>query len=178
MFTIVYGLILTDLFASFHKLLRARKKVTWHWLPLLTAWYIFLLILKNWWDLAFLEDTSSLNNIIFLIAYGHLLLLLFLLASSALPDKIQKNGINLKDYYFQNHRYFWGIMSAVGLLSLLIAIVKKLTQEIPLNPYNIGANIIFLTLTILMATNKKYWFHAVILILFVVLTLLEIVEKV
>lgn len=98
LFSIVYGLVLTDLFSSFHKLLRARKIVAWHWLPLLAAWYIFLLILKNWWDLAFIEDNSYLINIGFLIAYGHLLLLLFLLASSALPDKIPKNGIDLKKY--------------------------------------------------------------------------------
>ena len=37
LFTIVYGLMLTDLFLSFHKLIRSRKKVTWHWLPLLAA---------------------------------------------------------------------------------------------------------------------------------------------
>lgn len=49
--------MLTDLFTSLHKLMRARKIVKWNWLPLLTSWY--LLILKNWWAMAI----SGNNNV-------------------------------------------------------------------------------------------------------------------
>ena len=65
LFTIVYGLMLTDLFLSFHKLIKSRKNVKWHWLPLLAAWYLFLIILKNWWDLSSFQnsaDSVSLEN--------------------------------------------------------------------------------------------------------------------
>jgi len=46
-------------------------------------------------------------NIYFFIAHGHLLFLFFLLVSTALPDVIDKNGIDLKSYnlkQFENSR--------------------------------------------------------------------------
>ncbi len=56
-FTIIYGLILTDLFISFHRLISIKKKVRWHWLPILTAWYLFIVILKT-------GGTSLLSKVI------------------------------------------------------------------------------------------------------------------
>lgn len=178
LFTIVYGLMLTDLFASLHKLIRARKTVKWHWFPLLASWYLFLLIIKNWWDLAIPENNLKEYSIIFFVVYAHLLLIFYLLISVVLPDKIQKKGINLKEYYFQNHRYFWGLMTAVGLISILISVIPKLIQASPLNMKNIIANIIFLLLTILLAISKRYWIHAVLLIFFAIITLLGIVQRI
>jgi len=43
-------------------------------------------------------------NIFFFVAYGHLLFLLFLLLSTALPDVAQGEKVDLKEYYFENHR--------------------------------------------------------------------------
>ena len=95
-------------------------------MPLLAAWYLFLIILKNWWDLAFFQNNSDWINIIFFLAYGHLLVLIFLSVSTVLPDDNQQNGIDLIDYYFKNHRYFWGLMSSVVVVSLTIGFIKRL----------------------------------------------------
>lgn len=176
LFTLVYGILLTDLFSSFHRLVKNRKKVKWHWLSILSAWYIFLLILKNWWDFAFSNNSSQWLNIFYFIAYAHSLILLFLIASTALPDKVPEKGINLKTYYFQNHRYFWGLMSAIGFTFLLISVIPKILQNNPINISNLVANLIILALTILLSVNKKYWLHSVLLILFVILAILEILQ--
>jgi len=169
--------MLTDLFLSFHKLIRYRKIVKWHWLPLLAAWYLFLIILKNWWELAFFQESSDWMNIFYFIAYGHLLVLIFLLVSTALPDDIQKNGVELKAYYFENHRYFWGLMSTVVLVSLSIDIIKRFHIEGSFNIINILGNSIFIFLTIIMAITKKYWVHAIILFLLVIQIILELFNK-
>lgn len=176
--TIVYGLMMSDLFKSLHKLIRARKIVKWNWLPLLTSWYLFLIIIKNWWSMAIPKDNPEGYNIITFLAYGHLMILLYLLISVVLPDKIQKKGINLKEYYFQNHRYFWGLMAAVSLISILISLVPKLINSSPLNMPNIIAFIIYLSLTFVLVISRKYWVHSVLLILFILITLLEIVQKI
>lgn len=178
LFTIVFGLMLTDLFASLHKLLKISKKVKWHWLPLLACWYLFLLILKNWWDLAIPENDLKEYNIISFIIYGHLLIVFYLLASTALPDTIAKKGINLKDYYFQNHRYFWGLMTWVVVISIIVYLVHSYIQSSPLNLTNIIANIVLLLFTLLMVFSKKYWVHSIVLVFFVVLTVFEIVQKI
>ncbi len=177
LFTIVYGLMLTDLFFSFHKLLRYRKTVKWHWLPLLAAWYLFLIILKNWWDLAFLEDSPQWMNIVFFLAYGHLLVLIFLSVSTVLPDENQQNGVDLKKYYFENHGYFWGLMSSVVVVSLTIGFIKRLQLSYTFNYLEIVGNAVFILLTLILALSRKYWVHSTILILLVVAIILEIMSR-
>jgi len=176
LFTIVYGLMLTDLFFSFHKLIRSRKNVKWHWLPLLTAWYLFLTILKNWWDLSSFQNSADSMNIYFFIAYGHLLFLTFLLVSTALPDVIEKNDFDLKSYYFENHRYFWGLMSSVVVLSILINFVKHFHQLGASVIFTFLAVIILPILTITLAITKRYWVHSTILIILVIGITFEIIK--
>jgi len=176
LFTIVYGLMLTELFLSFHKLVSARKNVKWHWLPLLAAWYLFLIILKNWWDLTSVQNSTDWMNILFFIAYGHLLLLLFLLVATALPDVIEKNGVELKSYYFKNHRYFWGLMTSVVILSTSITLLKRYHELSTGNIYNLLAVIIYIILLIVLTISKRYWVHSVLLVLFVITTIFEILN--
>jgi len=178
LFTIVYGLMLTDLFTSLHKLIRARKIVKWNWLPLLTSWYLFLLILKNWWAMAISGNSLEEYSILSFLAYGHLMILLYLLVSAVLPDVIPKKGVDLKEYYFQHHRYFWGLMAAVGLIPILISIVPKLIHSSSIGISNIIVFTINLMLTILLVISKRYWIHSVLVILFTLITLLEIVSKI
>lgn len=179
LFTIVYGLILTDLFLSLHKLIRASKNIKWHWLPLLAAWYLFLIILKNWWDLAFFQSETDWITIFYFIAYGHLLLLIFLAVATALPDDIRSEHIDLRNYYFTNNRYFWGLMSSVLLMSQLIGIFKHyhLYNTFSLSVSQIIGSLVLLILTLLLAVTKKYWIHSVTLLLFVFAIILEIFGK-
>jgi len=165
--------MLTDLFFSFHKLVRARKNIKWNWLPLLASWYLFLMILKNWWDLASIHGSMDWMNVFFFIAYGHLLLVIFLLVSTALPDVIDEKGIDLKHYYFQNHRYFWGLMSTVILLSMFIALIKQINQLGPVNVGNLAAVGVFISLFVILALSKRYWVHSIILVILVVGIILE-----
>lgn len=174
LFTIVYGLMLTDLFLSFHKLIRVRKTVKWHWLPLLAAWYLFLTILNNWWALSPFQGSTDSMNIYIFIAYGHWLFLTFLLVSTALPDVIEKNGIDLKNYYFKNHRYFWGLMSSVVILSILINFVKRFHQLDSSDIFTFLVVIILPILTITLAISKRYWVHSTILVILVIGIVFEI----
>lgn len=178
LFTIVYGLMLTDLFASLHRLLRAGKKVAWNWLSPAAAWYLLLLILKNWWDLALPEKELEVYSILTFLVYGHMLVLLYLSVSAVLPDKVGSEGVSLKKYYFGYHRYFWGLMAAVIIFALGIRLLQDHLQGVPLNATNLIANGIVILLTLLLAISRKYLLHAVILILFIAVTLLEIIQKI
>lgn len=177
LFTIIYGLMLTDLFFSFHKLIRSRKIVKWHWLPTLTVWYLFLIILKNWWDLTSMQIETDWINIWFFIAYGHLLVLIFLAVSTALPDDVPEKGINLKDYYFNNHKYFWGLISLIIFISLSISVAKETHTFETFTVANVLGNSIYIVLTLILALVKRYWIHSVIIILLVAQIVLEIITK-
>jgi hypothetical protein len=172
--TIVFGLMLANLFTSLHKLIKSRKIVKWHWLPLLNTWFLFILILTNWWSLISIEE----YNMVKFLAYGHLLILLYLSGSIVLPDKIQKKGINLKEYYFQHHRYYWGLMAAFILISKMISIVTKLINSSSLDIPNIIIFMIYFSLNILLAISRRYWIHSVVLIFFTLMIVFEIVSKI
>ena len=177
LFTVVYGLMLTDLFFSLHKLIRKYNSIKWHWLPLLAAWYLFLIILKNWWDITSFENNVEWMNIIYFLAYGHLLVLIFLAVSSVLPDDINLNGFLLKEYYFSNHRYFWGIMSSIVFVALAIGIFKNYQLGNEVNYFNILANCILFLFTLILAISNRYFVHSVIQIILVVVVLFEILSK-
>ncbi len=174
--TIVYGLMLTELFASLHKLLRVRKIVKWHWLPLLASWFLFSIMIKDWWYLHIYES-SQLDTLYFFMIRSHILLLFYLLVSTSLPDKIPKEGINLKDYYFKNHKYFWGLMVAIGLSWLLFYIIGTYIQNSPILLSKIIMNTVLIFLFLTLALTKRYWIHSIIVIFLVVLIVLEIITS-
>ncbi len=174
--TIVYGLMLTDLFASLHKLIRARAMVRWHWLPLLSAWYIFLVILTNWWGISFDRNEEHWNNYLVFIGYGHMMVLLYLVVSTVLPDSVPPEGIDLKRYYFDNHRYFWGLLTAVFMLALIISVGAGMMTGKPVNYINVWLKLVFIGFTLTLVVTSKFAVHAVILSFFVLEIILEIVS--
>lgn len=173
--TIVYGLVITDLFSSFHKLIRGGKKVKWHWLPIVTAWYILHVILKNWWRLTLTSGSGHWENIITFILYAHLLLILFLLVSAVLPDAVPEEGIDLKSYYFQNHTYIWGLLSAVIIISVIMTLSRSSINGDSLNTSYFIFNGIILSLTVSLALNKKIILHSIAVLFFIAVLITEIV---
>jgi hypothetical protein len=176
-FTIMYGLMLTDLFSSLHRLIRAGKQVKWHWLPLLTAWYVFIVIIKNWWDLYSFENTTASMSVFIFIAYGHLLILFYLLVSNVFPDSVEDDSIDLKSYYFNNHRYFWGLMTSVVVISILIRFFQEIDHLNQFHLLNFVPVVVFIGLLILLIISKKYLVHSVLVILFVIETFVELLSR-
>ncbi|MFB6230913.1 MAG: hypothetical protein ABEL04_07125 [Salinibacter sp.] len=81
--SIIVGLGLTDLAQSLRELVRPRRKVNWHWLPLLWAANTFLLAIQIWWNsFSLLTGATSKFFFPFLAAF----LLLYLTCAFALPD--------------------------------------------------------------------------------------------
>ncbi len=177
LFTIVYGLMITELYLSVHRLIRGRRYIRWDWLPLLAAWYLFLTILKNWWDLALIPYSGDWMNLFFFLAYGHLLALVYLAANAVLPDEQPTTPLDLKAFYLSIHRYFWWLMTAVIVFSLGIALAKGRLQgrEVPVESL-IGNGVLVLVTLGLGLTRRLRW-HRGLLILITLMVVLEIVGK-
>ena len=105
--SIILALAVADLATSMHRLLRARRRVQWDWLALAAALLILIGTVQFWW--LFFEIWSAGNR----FALGGFLpdfvtlLLLFFIASAALPDEVPAEGLDLRAYYFENRTYFW-----------------------------------------------------------------------
>lgn len=102
--SIVLAVAVTDMIHSAHRLLRSRHKVKWDPLTPLLALAIFLLLLWQffglWGDARF--DRLTFNGLIALVATPAIYTFA---AFAVLPDEIPEQGIDLRQFYFDNRRY-------------------------------------------------------------------------
>lgn len=171
--TIIFGLMLTDLFASLHRLIRKRRIVRWHWLPLLVSWYVLATVLKNWWTLISQQGNGYSGGGWLFFFYGHVLLLLYLVVSAALPDEVPDEGIDLKVFYIENRRHFWGLLAGLSLFTMLWPFFAGLS----FNWEALLSNIVLGTVALSLVKVKRIEYHAVVIVLLVSLTTTELFFK-
>lgn len=129
--SVLVGLAVADLAVSLHRLLRARSRVQWDWLPLATALTAVLAVLEVWWNLYASQDATILTELGQFLLFGAQLIILFLLNASALPDDVPPEGLDLRAFYDENGPLYWGLYAAyVGLLIAvtLVRLVLNLFQ--------------------------------------------------
>jgi len=172
---IIVGLAITDLAQSLHKLLRARSRVRWHWYSFSAAFLLILLTLELWWNLSFFERSDLSVTIGIFLPWLLGLILLYLLASAALPDDVPAEGIDLKGYYFEQQRYFWLLYASLLSFFLLqrIGVAWHLSgiEALPRVLWNIIPNLVLIALIASLAFVRKNWWHGLWLLLLPLLML-------
>jgi hypothetical protein len=104
---IILGLALAELGTSFHRLMRAGKRVRWDWMTPALAFVMLLETVQFWWlSQGWYADATELRLLDFLPRLL-LLLLIYLLAAAVLPDEVPEEGIDLRAFYVETSRYFW-----------------------------------------------------------------------
>ena len=120
--TIVTGLAVTDMIVSLHGLLMNRRLVTWDWLALLVAAFVFLLII-NTWRMIYVAFEGSVKGPpiwIFLLILTPTISL-YLAARAVLPDNVVVGQpFDLREHYDFVDRYVWSALAVLyGVVVLL-----------------------------------------------------------
>ncbi len=124
--SIVIGLALTDLLASLHRLLRARRRVRWHWLPLAWAVVTLLLTLRYWWAFYYLGRVEALAEFFpFVVHLLTSLLPLYLLTAAVLPDEVPPEGVDLLAAHLEQRRYFFGTLTVYFACIVVDSLVRN-----------------------------------------------------
>ncbi len=123
--SILIGLAVADLSGSLHRLLRARQRVRWDWLPLAAALLVMMLILEFWWIFYGIVTSLAWTRYSALLVFAASLVCMFLLASATLPDEVPEEGMDLTQYYRENGRYFWGLFGLFVLLMIVVELVAE-----------------------------------------------------
>ena len=126
--SILIGLAVADLSSSLHRLLRARQRVRWDWLPLTAGLLVTMLILEFWWIFYALGRAIAWTHYSAFLVLAASLVCMFLLASATLPDDVPETGIDLGQYYRENQRYFWSLFGLFVALMVAVELVAEWTR--------------------------------------------------
>jgi hypothetical protein len=118
--SIIIGLGLTQVLTAIGRLIRHRDRVRPDWLPLLWAAVMLLIYVQVWWSMFGLRhyrDWTFLSFLIVLTQTGTL----YLMAAVALPEQPDESGLDLREYYGRQHRWFFGFF----LATLAVSVAKE-----------------------------------------------------
>ncbi|TNJ42870.1 hypothetical protein KFZ70_16445 [Tamlana fucoidanivorans] len=152
---ILAGLGLTDLIHSFHRLLRKRHTISWHWLPLAHTFMSFQAMIIIWYNIQ-----AELNSPLIATSLGFFIwlvpiILILLVMLTVLPDREPDDGFNLLEWYFGQRKYYFTLLTLFVFsytLNRFIMYEHKYAWMLPL---------ILSVFYIILIFTKKYWVHVV-----------------
>lgn len=166
---VVLALAIADLAQSVHRLLRNRDRVRWDPLPILVVVFVLLELCMTWWIFFWMgveEEYAPIYDFVFspggFIVFGALLVITYLVVAAVLPDDVPEEGIDLREYYEGNARYFWSLYALSWAVESVL-----LVQILPDEP---GLEIVFglvllaiMMLAMLVLTFvRRRWVHWVV----------------
>ena len=158
---IIVSLAVADLLISLHRLLRAGSRVRWFWIPPALAAYTLVLAVNFWWGNYFrFVHLTQVSMVQFLPTLASLVVL-FLMLAAVLPDEVPERGLDLRQWYWDNCRYFW-LLNVIGLAILLTefaAIHVRTWPDVLQFLSEKRLNIALLAGAVLLLFTKRPWAH-------------------
>jgi hypothetical protein len=126
--SVVLALALSDLVQSFHRLLRARRRVKWSLTALIAAMTVFMAILEEFfglWRFTGVERFAYFDLLTLIVPA----ILLSIAAMTVLPDEVPDEGLDLAHYYMENRRLLYLLLSlwVLGVFIRLLDLFETVT---------------------------------------------------
>jgi hypothetical protein len=126
--TVILALAVSDWVQSLHRLVRARERVRWSSIAILAALVVFLAILEEFfglWRIAGAERFTYFDLLLLVIPP----IILSLAAMTVLPDEVPAGGIDLTQYYMDNRRILFLLLSlwVAGVFVRLADLLQVMT---------------------------------------------------
>jgi len=121
LFSVLIGLAIADIATSFHRLMRARPRVRWDALVLLSTLFAVVITVGMWFDLWGIRNATSVRHFLVYLALIGTFFVLFLIAASSLPDDAIE-GADLGEFYEGNRRYFWSLVALFEIIYVAFGI--------------------------------------------------------
>jgi flagellar biosynthesis protein FliQ len=160
------GLALADLATSLQRLLRGGAKVKWNLLTPATALLVTAFVINSWWAMfAALNAIRSLSLGAF-VPHMIGMLILFCLASSALPDEVREET-DLAVYYSDNRTRVWGLFATYMIWTTVIAGWSGVSAGLSAGAMVglVVPNLVLASLMLLLVRTSRKWVHLVVIAL-------------
>jgi hypothetical protein len=164
------GLALADLATSLQRLLRAGRRVKWDMLTPAAAILVTAFVINVWW-----ASFRTLNAMSSISVAGFIpdligLLLLYCLASSALPDAVGET-LDLADYYRENRRRFWSLFALYTAWVTLVGGVRAYLAGASPGAMigTVVPNLLLTALMVVLIWTPRRWVHVLAIVLILVI---------
>jgi hypothetical protein len=122
--SIILGLAITQVLQGFRDLMQARSRLRLYWPSLLWAILLLVICVQEWWAMFGWRDYRHWTFAGFSMLLAQTIGT-YLAAALVLPDVRDDEPIDLRAYYYANHRWFF----SMGVLIVVISITKELVMS-------------------------------------------------
>lgn len=158
--SIVLGLGLTHLLATVHKLVQARRHVRLYWLSLVWTVLIFVSQVEWWWAIFAVRQNMQWNFFYFLFVLLSPVSL-YLAAAFALPEVERGESCDLREYYYTNRGWFFGVVAMGPALDA----IRRGLEAGSMRDFGAASNAVSVVLLLILAITRRAWIHAAVTML-------------
>jgi len=158
--SIIIGLGLAQILTNFNSLIKERKNVRFHWLPIYWAIGTFFVQVQWWWGIYKAKDMETWNFLFFSFIILNPISM-YLASGCVLPKASHDIKYDLKEYYFSNRRWYFILMSFNPLLDIIRHIIFNREYFHQSN----FANLIPLVFLTSLAFIKSQTYHIIVTLL-------------
>jgi hypothetical protein len=164
--SIVLALGITRVLTGLGKLLQARGRVRVYWVHLVWALNVFLYQTLNWWILFRWQRQEQWTFFLFLFVLLSPTVA-FLLSMLLFPDVLD-DGLELRQQYYENHRWFFVLGALLAPIDAVDTLLKGRAHFIAQGPLYVITLILVLVLNIVAARTRSERFHRFFAIFFLI----------
>lgn len=120
--SIILGLAITEVLQGFRGLMHARSRTVLYW-PVI-AWGVLVIVMavQAWWTMFGYRHIEDWTFIVFSVVLLQTIAT-YLVAALALPDARGDAAVDLRRHYYEHRRWFFAMLLAIVLVSLLKSLV-------------------------------------------------------
>ena len=155
MIAIILGLAITQVLKGFRGLLHARERVVMFWPVPVWAGLVMIIAVQSWWAMFGLRSFQDWSFLAFAVVLLQTIVI-YMLAALVLPDFVGVRKMDLRKSYFQQARWFYGLL----VLALVVSMAKELVLfGHPPQGLNLAFHLIFIAGAACMAFIRRELFH-------------------
>ncbi|HEX8281419.1 MAG TPA: hypothetical protein VF551_08580 [Chthoniobacterales bacterium] len=169
--SIILGLAVTQVLTGFRGLLQSRARVRVYWPTIAWACIALVICAQTWWAMFDLRAYHAWTFAGFAIVLFHLICL-YMFAALVLPDFPPDQPVDLRAFYFAQHRWIGALVVVAACVSLSKDLV--LHGRLP-DRVNVVFHLVFIVAAGASAITRAEWFHKLLVLAISVLFALYIV---
>jgi hypothetical protein len=164
--SIVLALGIMRLLSGVGRLLQNRHQVRIYWVHLLWTLNVFLFLVLNWWILFRWSSQHEWSFFLFLFVLLSPTVA-YLLTVLLMPDPFE-DGLDLKQHFFDNHRWFFTLAAFLPIIDAMDTLLKGWGHFIAQGPLYIITIVLLFALNVVAISIHRERFHVFFAIFFLV----------